>query len=478
MLPSAAPRIGALLTTVFVLQFLVALDAALLNVALPSIATDLGFTATGLQWVVTAYMLTFAGLLLLGGRLGDLFGRRPVVLLGLGAFLVASIVGAVATTPGALVAARAGQGVAGALVAPASLALIQANLPEGKVRGRAMALWGAAGAGGGAVGVVLSGLLSDSLGWRSVLLVNVPIIVVAAIAAARGIPAHVHAERREPLDVPGALLVTIGVAAIVWAVSAAGNDGWGSTRTLVGLLVGALLLVAFVLIERQSSHPIMPLAHFAHRTVTGANAFGFLLSAGQLAAFYFCSLFMQQVWGLDPVVAGLLFLPFCACILLGIVVSSRLRKTVGTRWTLVVLGVVGAGGLAWFGMMPNETSIWTGVIGPSILGAVGIGGAMVVLGSAATSSLPAHDAGVASGVLNSSRQLGGTVGLAVLVSVSAHVTGTGTSAEALGDGYRAALGVAAILLVAAAVVAALVLPRADRATAAETLAPEPATGPA
>lgn len=478
MFRSPAPHIGALFTTVFVLQFLVALDAALLNVALPSIATDLEFTPTGLQWVVTAYMLTFAGLLLLGGRLGDLFGRRSVVLIGLAVFLAASVLGAAATTPGVLVAARAGQGVAGALVAPASLALIQANLPEGKVRGRAMALWGAAGAGGGAVGVVLSGLLSDTLGWRSVLLVNLPIIVIAAIAAARGIPAHVRTERREPLDVPGALLVTLGVAVIVWAVSAAGDDGWGSTRALSGFAVGLVLLTLFVVVERRSAHPIMPLAHFAHRTVTGANAFGFLLSAGQLAAFYFCSLFMQQVWGLEPVVAGALFLPFCAFIVLGIAVASRLRKVVGTRWTLTVLGLVGAAGLAWFGMMPNETNVWTGVIGPSILGAVGIGGAMVVLGSAATSGLPAHDAGVASGVLNSSRQLGGTVGLAVLVSVSAHVTKSGTSAEAVGDGYRAALGVAAMLLVAASVVAAIVLPGRGRAAAVAAPATEPAADPA
>lgn len=453
-----AQHVGALLTTVFALQFLVALDAALLNVALPSIATDLGFTTTGLQWVVTAYMLAFAGLLLLGGRLGDLYGRRRVVLAGLAVFLVASIAGAAATEPGVLVAARAAQGVAGALVAPASLALIQANLPDGPVRSRAMALWGAAGAGGGAAGVVLSGLLSDTLGWRSVLLVNVPIIAVAAIAAARGIPVHVAAERREPLDVTGAVLVTLGVSALVWAVSAAGDNGWVSAQALSGFAVAVVLLIGFVLIERRSVHPIMPLEHFANRTVAGANAFGFLLSAGQLAAFYFCSLFMQQVWGLEPVIAGLLFLPFCAFIVLGIGVANRLRKSVGTRWTLTTLGLVGAGGLAWFGMMPDQTNVWTGVIGPSILGAVGIGGAMVVLGSAATSGLPAHDAGVASGVLNSSRQLGGTVGLAVLVSVSAHVTGSETTVGAIGDGYRAALCVAALLLVAAAVVAATVLP--------------------
>ncbi|WP_159573750.1 MFS transporter [Curtobacterium sp. 18060] len=467
-------RVGALLTTVFVLQFLVALDAALLNVALPSIATDLGFTPTGLQWVVTAYMLVFAGLLLLGGRLGDLFGRRPVVLVGLAVFLVASVVGAAAGSSAVLVGARAAQGLAGALVAPASLAIIQANVAEGPVRGRAMALWGAAGAGGGAVGVVLSGLLSDTLGWRWVLLVNVPIIVVAAVAAARGIPRHERHARREPLDVPGAVLVTLGVAAVVWAVAQAGADGWASATALLGFAAAVVLLAAFVVVEHRSAHPIMPLSHFAHRTVTGANAFGFLLSAGQLAAFYFCSLFMQQVWGLEPVLAGVLFLPFCAFIVLGIALASRLRRALGTRWALSVLGLLGAAGLGWFGLMPTDVNVWTGVFGPSLLGAVGIGGAMVVLGGAATEGLPARDAGVASGVLNSSRQLGGTVGLAVLVTVSAHVTGAATSASAVGDGYRAALGVAALLLVAAAVVAAIVLPgRGFAAIRSDAVEPAP-----
>ncbi len=463
MSASSLRHVGALLTTVFVLQFIVSLDAALLNVALPSIATDLGFTATGLQWVVTSYMLTFAGLLLLGGRLGDLFGRRVIVLTGLAIFLAASVVAAAAQSPAVLIAARATQGIAGALVAPASLALIQANLPEGRTRGRAMALWGAAGAGGGAVGVVLSGLLSDTLGWRFVLLVNVPIIVVAAVAAVRGIPRQDRAARRAPLDVPGAMLVTLGVAAIVWAVSAAGEDGWSSVRALSGFAVAILLLLAFGVVESRSAHPIMPLSHFARRTVAGANVFGFLLSAGQLAAFYFCSLFMQQVWGLEPLVAGVLFLPFCVFIVLGIVVAGRLRRRIGTRWTLAVLGVIGAAGLGWFGMMPDETSIWAGVIGPSLLGAVGIGGAMVILGSAATEGLPPTEAGVASGVLNSSRQLGGTIGLAVLVSVAAHATGTDATVAGLADGYRAALTVAALLLVAASVAAALVFPRRDRA---------------
>lgn len=451
---------GALLTTVFVTQFLVALDVALLNVALAAISTDLDVTGSALQWVVNAYLLTFAGFMLLGGRLGDLRGRRAVLFVGLALFLVCSVWGAAAGDAGSLIAARAGQGLAGALIAPQSLALIAANVPEGAVRRRALGLWGMAGAGGGAVGVVASGLLTETFGWRAVLAVNVPIVLVALVAVWMGVPRHERGVLRERLDVLGSVLVTTGVGAIVSAVAASGDLGWTAVLTLVCGGVGIALLVAFVMVERRSAHPIMPLRLFRARSIVGANVFGFLLSAGQLAAFYFCSLYMQQVWGITPALAGVLFLPFSAFVVAGIVIAQRLARRVGMRTALLVQGLVGAAGLAWFSLMPSDFAFWQGVVGPSLLAAVGIGGAFVLLGAAATSGVPSHDVGIASGVLNSSRQLGGTIGLAALVAVATARTGGAPvgSVEALADGYRAGLGWGAVLLAVGAVAAFAIMP--------------------
>ncbi|RIJ76168.1 MFS transporter [Nakamurella silvestris] len=455
----------ALLLTIFLLQFLVALDVALLNVALPAIASDLAFTQTGLQWVVNGYLLTFAGLMLLGGRLGDLWGRRRIVVTGLGLFIAFSVIGTVAWSAGSLVAARAGQGVAAALIAPASLALVAANFTEGPLRRRALGLWGMAGAGGGALGVVLSGILVQAFGWRSVLAVNIPIAAVAVFAALRGVPTRERGTAREPLDVTGALLVTAALSVLVYAVAEGGENGWGSGITISRLAVALVLLAAFVLVESRTSHPLMPLRLFRVRSLVGANAFGFLLSAGQLAAFYFCSLYMQQVWGLRPSTAGLLFLPFSVCVVLGIKLAQQLSSVLGVRNTLLVHGLLGAIGLAWFSRMPRDFAFWTGVVGPSLFAAVGIGGCLVLLGGAGTSGVPAHDAGIASGVLNSSRQLGGTIGLAALVTIAADTTSGagGDVTAALGAGYRAGLGIGAVLLAVGAVLGYLLIPGRSKA---------------
>jgi EmrB/QacA subfamily drug resistance transporter len=459
--PPAPSHAGALLATVFMCQFLVSMDTSLLNVALPSIADGLGFTASGLQWVVTSYLLTFAGFMLLGGRLGDLYGRRRTILTGLTVFVAASLLGALAWAQGALISARALQGLAGAAVAPASLAIVNAGIPAGPLRTKALSLWGAAGAVGGAVGVVLSGLLADALGWRAVLAVNIPIGLIALWTAYRGVPESRNLREDAHLDVTGAVLVTGGVAALVWAVSTAGNDGWSTPSVQIVGAVGLVILAVFLLVERAVSDPLMPLGIFRHRSVVGANLFGFFLSAGQLAAFYFVSLSMQQVWGKSPTTAGLLFLPFCAFIGLGIALANRLVTAVGTRLTLTVLGLVGAVGLGWFAVMPSHTAVWQGIIGPSLFGAVGIGGGLVIMGRAATAGLPTSQAGLASGIVNSSRQLGGTVGLAVLVSLSvsvtAHSSATGTAA--LADGYHAGLAVGAAFLVVGGLLALVVMPR-------------------
>ncbi|HEY9315730.1 MFS transporter [Williamsia sp.] len=452
---------GALPATIFLVQFLVALDVSLVNIALPDVQTDLGFGDAGLQWVVSAYLLTFAGFMLIGGRLGDLWGRRSVVLIGLSLFAAASVLGGFAWDPASLLIARGIQGLAGALLAPAALALVT-TLPEGKSRSRAMGFWGAAGAGGGAVGVVLSGLLTDAFSWRAVMFVNLPIVVIALIATWLAVDVEAPRAVSPRLDVLGACLATAGVGVLVYAVTAAGEDGWGSTIALGGFAAAAVLLAAFVGVEARTDQPLMPLHLFRRRSIVGANVFGFMLAAGQLAAFYFASLYIQNVWGVSTKVAGFMFLPFCGFVVVGIVIATKMAASIGPRSTLAVLGLVGAAGLAGFSLMPAETAFWTGVLLPSVLGGIGIGGSMVVLGAAATSGVDAADAGVASGVLNASRQLGGTIGLAVLVTIAASATASSdaeTAALAARGGYATGLAVGALFLVVGALAAYIIIPR-------------------
>ncbi len=454
--PTTPTHHRALVGTVFTLQFLVALDMSLVNIALPAMRADLGFTASGLQWVVNAYLLTFAGFMLLGGRLGDLWGRRTVILTGLTVFALASMIGGFATNPTILVSARAIQGVAAALLAPASLALASSADPA--VRKTAMAFWGGAGAAGGAVGVVLSGLLTDWWSWRAVLFVNVPIVVAALLAALRGVDAG---PRRSVgrLDVPGAVLVTAGVASLVFAVAAAGDHGWSSARALIGFAAATLLLAGFAVVERTADHPLMPPRLLMTRSIMGANIFGFMLAAGQLAAFYFASLYVQTVWDVDSDVAGLLFLPFCAGVVLGIVLSGKLSSKIGARNSIGVLGLLGAAGLGLFAVMPDGFDFWRGMLAPSLVAAIGIGGSMVLVGAVGMSDVDSAEVGVASGVLNSSRQLGGTIGLAVLVTIAASQT-------VPADGYHLGFAVGAVFLLAGSVTAWVVLPRHEVASTA------------
>lgn len=441
---------GALIATVFLLQFLVALDISLVNIALPTIRADLGFTAAGLQWVVTAYLATFAGFMLLGGRIGDLWGRRRTVLFGLVVFAVASIAGGCAVDAGVLVAARAVQGVAGALLAPASLALVT-TIDDPAVRKRAMGLWGGAGAAGGALGVVLSGVLTEWWSWRAVLLVNVPIIAVAVVTALRGVP-RTDGARTRRLDVLGAVTVTVAVAALVFAVSSGGDRGWGSWQAITGFVGAAVLLLAFVVIERSADNPLMPPSLVKRRSVLGANTFGFMVAAGQLAAFYFCSLYIQTVWDVDSALTGVLFLPFCVFVVVGIAAAQRLSALLGPRIAIVILGVLAAVGLGMFAMMPAHFDFWLGIMAPSAVTAVGIGGAMVLVGTVATGGVAQADVGIASAVVNSSRQLGGTIGLAVLVTIA-------SGYEVPRDGLRMGFAVGAAFLVVGSAAAWFILPQ-------------------
>ncbi|MER6915564.1 MFS transporter [Streptomyces sp. NPDC000594] len=460
-----------LLAAVLVVQFLVALDMSVVNVALPDMRDDLGFTSGGLQWVVGAYALAFGGLMMLGGRLADLIGGRRLLPAGLTLFGLASLVGGLVSEPGALIAARAAQGAGAAAVSPVALALITLSFAEGPARSKALGLWGMSGAVGGAVGVLAGGVLTDLAGWRAVMLVNVPIVLLALLAAARaGLPGP----RERPaarLDTAGALLVTAGMSLLVLGVVRTESHPWGSAATLLPLGAAVVLLIAFVLVERRVPQPLLRLGLFGIRPVLGANLFTLLLCSGQFSSFYFCSLYMQQVLGYGATATGAAFLPFSAGVVAGALFASRVVARTGVRDLLVPGGLLSAAGLALFAVTATpDGSFLTSILGPSLLASVGIGMSFVPLATAAVTGVAPGEAGMASGLLNSSRQLGGSLGLAALVTVAASVTGDGTGRAALAAGHRAAYGVSAVLIALGTVLACVLIP--GRSAAARMAAAE------
>ncbi len=406
-------------------------------------------------------MVPFAGLMLLGGRLGDLTGRRTLLLGGLVVFAIASAWGGAAQHGWELLAARAGQGIAAAVLAPMSLALATAEFEEGPARAKAMAVWGGAAAAGGAVGVVLSGLLTDHLGWRWVMWVNLIFVAAAIVAVVRAVP-DVSPVRRDPVDVLGAALVTFGTTALVMAVISTEHHAWISGPVLGWSVAGVLALAVFGLVESRAAAPLVPLGFLRRRSLIGATVFGFLLVSAQIASFYFVSQFLQRVLGYTPTQTGLAFLPFCAGVVVGLRLAMVATQKVGPRPVILCGGLCGALGLLWFGMSDPETTFLTGILGPSLVGSIGIGASMVAMGVAAVGGVPAEQAGLASGILNSARQLGGAFGLAVLVTIASNIIGDATTPAALTEGYTTALCIGAGLLALGAVVATAILPAAVR----------------
>ncbi|WP_051855364.1 MFS transporter [Streptomyces sp. NRRL B-1347] len=463
---TGAARGSLLLPVLLTVQFLVSLDVSVVNIALPDVGRDLGFAPESLTWVVNAYALAFGGLLMLGGRLADLMGRRRTLVAGFLVFGAASLVGGLAQSPGQLVAARAVQGAGAAALAPVALALITVHYAEGRARARALGLWGASGALGGAVGVMAGGLLTDWAGWRSVMLINVPVVLAALAATRSGVPADRRVSAGPRPDVVGALLVTAGTSALVLGLVRSESHGLGSAGTLGTLAAAVALLAAFCAVEirgeRRARQPLLRLGLLTHRPVLAANVFALLMSAGQFAAFYFTSLYLQEVMAYAPTRAGVAFLPFCVGVVAGTVVATRTVGRVGARVLLVAGGLLGAAGFAWFALAVEAGGTFAGsVLGPSLVASVGIGLCFVPLGTSATSGVAPGETGMASGLLNSSRQLGGSIGLAVLVAVAASSTGAGRAG--LADGYATAFAVAAALLAAAAVAAGVLHGGAGRA---------------
>lgn len=461
-------------------QFLVVLDASITNVALPSIGTALDVSQSQLAWVVNAYVLTFGGFLLLGGRMADLLGRRRIFMAGLVLFAVASLTAGLAQDEGMLIASRAVQGLGAALLSPAALSIVTATFKEGRERNTALGVWGAVAGSGGAVGVLLGGVLTEYLSWRWVFLVNVPIVVLVLFLVPRTVPESKSEKVIKNYDIPGAISITAGLSLLVYALVNANSAGWGSTETL-GLVAGAIaLLVAFVFIESRASDPLVPFDIFGSRTRNGSYAVGLLLAASLFSMFFFVSLYMQQVLGWDALKAGLAYLPLALTIMVGAVVGSQLANKIGFKPVLVA-GMVFTGlGLLWWTQISVHGTFLSDVLGPSMLAALGLGLSFPGSTVGGTAGVRQDEAGLASGLINSAQQIGGALGLAILSAIATAKTDHAMTAAhgvpgalpgALTDGFQAAFAVGAGFAFAGAIIALVVISGRDSRAAIGEAAP-------
>jgi EmrB/QacA subfamily drug resistance transporter len=462
---------NALLLVVCLGQFMVILDVSIVNVALPSIKDSLGFSTTGLQWVLNGYTLTFAGFLLLGGRAADLFGRRRMFYLGTLIFSGASLLCAIAPTSGTLVAARAAQGIGGAILSPATLAIITTSFDEGAPRNRALGAWGAVGAIGATSGVLLGGVLTEAFSWPAIFVINIPIGLAIVLFSRSLIPEGRSEVENRHFDLPGAVLVTAGMTALTYGIVTTDRLGWGSLGVLVPAIAGVALLGAFALYEsRLSRHPrrvpLMPLSVFRLRNLRAANLVIFLLYGAIFGFWFFQSLYMQGTLGYSALETGLAFVPMTAAVGTGATLAPRLARIIGARWVLAA-GMASAtiGEFLLTSVHPGGTYA-ANVLPGGLFGAFGLGLALVPATIVAVEGVPRALSGLASGVLNTSRFVGAALGLAVLSTIAAHHTdsevASGTAAgKALTDGFALQFGVGAVFCLIG-VIAAVVLLRPQR----------------
>ncbi|HEV3095189.1 MAG TPA: MFS transporter [Solirubrobacteraceae bacterium] len=462
-------------------QFVIVIDASIVNVALPSIGAHLHFSRDDLSWVVNAYTLTFGGFLLLGGRLADLLGRRRMFMLGLIVFSLASLAGGLAQSEAWLIVARALQGLGAAIVSPAALSIITTTFAEGAERNRALGIWGAVAGAGGAAGVLLGGILTSGLSWRWVLFVNVPIGLIAATFAPRLLLESRAEDGTKGFDIPGAVTVTAGLALLVYTVVDAVNIGWGATATLLRLAGSAALLAAFVVIELRQRHPLMPFSIFRLRTLRGADIVGLLIGMSLFSMFFFISLYLQDVLHYSPIKTGVSYLPLAIGIILSAGAASQLVTRVGFKPTLIGGLLMIAGALLWFSRVPaTGGSFLADVFGPSLLASFGLGFSFVPVTIAAVTGTKPHEAGLASGLINTSQQIGGALGLAILATVANSRTlsllhgGVHTSV-ALTKGFDRAFLVGAGFAIAGAILTAVLISSRDSREHAEAARGEAAS---
>jgi EmrB/QacA subfamily drug resistance transporter len=399
-------------------QFIVVLDASIVNVALPSIGKGLDFSQQNLPWVVNAYVLTFGGFLLLGGRLADLMGRRRVFIGGLLLVAAASLAAGFSANEGQLIAARAAQGLGAAIISPAALSIVTTTFRDGAERNKALGAWGAVAGAGGAAGVLLGGILTEGLGWEWVLWVNVPVALIVAALSPRLIAESRSESATRHFDAAGAVSVTAGLSVMVYAIVDATNAGWGSFQTLGLLGLSAALIAAFIAIELRSQAPLMPFRIFRLRTLTGANIVGLLVGASLFSMFFFITLYMQQVLGYSAIHAGLSYLPLAVMIIVASGIASQLVTRIGFKPVLAAGMAFIAAALVWFSQVSVGGGFLTDILGPSLLAATGLGFAFVTTTIAAVSGVRDQESGLASGLINTSQQVGGALGLAVLATVA------------------------------------------------------------
>jgi EmrB/QacA subfamily drug resistance transporter len=454
-------------------QFVIVLDASIVNVALPSIGSELAFAQDDLSWVVNAYTLTFGGFLLLGGRMADLIGRRRIFIAGLILFGVASLAGGLSQSDTQLIAARAVQGLGAALISPAALSIVTTTFTEGAERNKALGVWGAVAGAGGAAGVLLGGVLTEFLGWEWVLLVNVPIALVAASLAPALLVESRH-EHASSFDIPGAVSVTAGLALLVYGLVNTVDVGWGSGETVAILGAALALLVVFVTIESRAEHPLMPFSIFRLRTLRGANVVGALIGMSLFSMFFFISLYVQQVLGYEPLKAGLAYVPLSILIIVSAGAASQLVTRVGFKPTLIAGMLLVTVGLLWFSRVSAPGGGYVGdVLFPSMIVAVGLGLSFVPVTIAAVTGTKWNEAGLASGLINTSQQVGGALGLAVAATV-ANSTTTGLIAGgernrliALNEGFQDAFLICAGFALLGAFLAAVMISSRDSRDHAE-----------
>lgn len=452
-------------------QFMVVLDVAIVNVALPQMRASLGLSVAGEQWVVNAYALTFAGFLMLGGRAGDLFGRRRIFMIGLTMFTVSSLIGGLAHTGGWLIGARAVQGIGGAILAPATLSILVTTFTDPTERRRALGAWSATAASGAAVGVLAGGVLTSLLNWRWVLFVNVPIGIVLLAGAWLALSRSHERGPRRALDLVGAVTVTSGLAVVVYGIVSTDTHPWGSARTLVTIGIGLSLLAVFFVTEaRLATDPLIPLSVFKRRSLSVANGVAVMLGAAIFGTYFFLSLFLQNVDGYSALRTGLAFLPVGLCTLIGALIASRIVHILGARHQLTLGLGLAAVGLLWLFRIRAGDAYLVHMFAPMILVGLGFGLSFVPMTLSATADVPSHEAGLAAGLINTTRQVGGALGLAVMATVASSVAakhGLGKHAvdTALASGYRTAFGMAGCGAIIGAVLATR-LPKLTAPTAA------------
>jgi EmrB/QacA subfamily drug resistance transporter len=458
-------------------QFMVVLDIAIVNVALPSIQTDLGFSQENLQWVVSAYALFFGGFLLLGGRVADLIGRRRVFVVGLVVFTGASLLSGLSWSEGALIGARGLQGLGAAMITPAALSILMTTFAEGKERNTALGAWGGVGAFGAVAGVLLGGVLTDALSWEWIFFVNVPVGLLG-LALAPVLLTESRDARVKSFDLPGAALVTGGLVTLVYAITQANTNGWGSFETLGLFATAFVVLAAFVGWELRTAEPLVPLSIFRLRTVVGANVAGLILGTAMFAMFLMLTLYMQQVLHYSAMKTGVAYLAVAGTAIFWSGLAAQLVTRVGVKPVLVTGMTALSAGLLYFTQVSPDGSYVGDLLPGFLLIAVGLGFSFVPISIAALAGVRSAEAGLASGLINMSQQIGGALGIAALSAIATSTTngsvgsGTATSA-ALTDGFRAAFTAAAGVAIVGVLVALVVVRRADLAMAPEVVEDAP-----